>query len=312
MHVPAELTFRGAPAFVRAFARRLDAGLPSLLIDLEHVKTIDVVGLAVLMQGLDRARARRVEVGVAASPVVYHALLDAHLIEAVPLVSDRLQSSEEARMLDEPSGRTEFVARTGDFGLRPPGWDDLPLFERWARDPLLEKMVGSALLYRCRHLGAYQPSFANEVLHHPTSLTLLLDATLGEPQPLGFLRVFGINLVHGYGFLEVAITSVAALRRGWGVAASRLLVAYVWDVLGLRRIEAKVYEYNRLSTNSLRRNGFQPEGVLRKAVFAEGFHWDILVFSLLEHEMREQRERERFPSMSLWPATESALVRELA
>jgi RimJ/RimL family protein N-acetyltransferase len=37
------------------------------------------------------------------------------------------------------------------------------------------------------------------------------------------------------------------------------------DVLGLRRLEAKVYEYNVLSMNSLARNGFRQEGVLRQA-----------------------------------------------
>jgi anti-anti-sigma factor len=303
VHVPGELTLRVAPSFAQALHERLTRHPASLLIDLEHVKIVDVVGLAALVQGLARARARGVEVGVAPSPVVHQALLDARLLEVVPLFADRPRSAKEPCVLDEPSGRPDFVACTREFGLRPPGWDDLPLFERWARDPHLDKMVGSDLLYRCRHLGAYQPAFANQVLYHPTSLTLLVESTATTPQALGFLRIFGVNLVHGYAFLETAITSMDALRKGWGVTAARLLVAYAWDVLGVRRIEARVFEYNRLSANTLKRNGFQQEGVLRKAVFAEGFHWDILVFSILEHEMREQRQREKFPSMGLWPAT---------
>ena len=55
-------------------------------------------------------------------------------------------------------------------------------------------------------------------------------------------------------------------------------------------IEAKVFEYNRLSANSLRRNGFQREGVLRKAV--DGRSWDVFVFGILQDEIEEQRKKD--------------------
>jgi RimJ/RimL family protein N-acetyltransferase len=64
------------------------------------------------------------------------------------------------------------------------------------------------------------------------------------------------------------------------------------DVLGLRRVEAKVYEYNRLSVNALRRNGFQQEGVLRQAGFDGVRTWDVLVFGVLRDEIDAQRRRD--------------------
>ena len=98
------------------------------------------------------------------------------------------------------------------------------------------------------------------------------------------------------------MATVESLRRGWGIDASRLFLAYALDVLELHRIEAKVYGYNVLSANSLKRNGFVKEGVLREARVYGGRRWDIFVFSILESEMREQRTREQFPTMSLWPS----------
>jgi RimJ/RimL family protein N-acetyltransferase len=69
---------------------------------------------------------------------------------------------------------------------------------------------------------------------------------------------------------------------------------YGADVLGLRRFEAKAYEYNPLSINTLKRNGFTHEGTLRKASWRDGRYWDILVFGLLRHEMEEQRRKDRY------------------
>ena len=84
------------------------------------------------------------------------------------------------------------------------------------------------------------------------------------------------------------------MRGGFGVEAGRLIAYYGVDVLGLRRIEAKVYEYNRLSVNALRRNGFQQEGALRQAGFDGERSWDVLVFGILRDEIEAQRARDTF------------------
>ena len=97
-----------------------------------------------------------------------------------------------------------------------------------------------------------------------------------------------------------AVADLRVLRKGWGIEASRLLLAYAMDALGLVRVEAKVYAYNVLSINALKRNGFAQEGVLRQARSYDGERWDILVFSLLEEEMREQRKQDGFPYMGFW------------
>jgi RimJ/RimL family protein N-acetyltransferase len=75
------------------------------------------------------------------------------------------------------------------------------------------------------------------------------------------------------------------------------------DVLGLRRIEAKVYEYNRLSINSLLRHGFRQEGLLRQAGFYDGRHFDVLVFGILREELEAQRQTEIDQSSYHFPFT---------
>jgi RimJ/RimL family protein N-acetyltransferase len=187
------------------------------------------------------------------------------------------------------------------LALRLPQREDLERFGQWAVDPLLTQMIGSDLLYRCRHLGTEHPDVTAAILESVTSLTALVAPLDRLDHVVGFLRLYEIRLSSGFAFLETAIADPQACRRGWGVEASRLLVAYAMDALELHRVEAKVFHYNTLSINALRRNGFQQEGVLREAHVFDGQRWDLLVFSILKSEMMAQRqEREQFPYMGFW------------
>jgi RimJ/RimL family protein N-acetyltransferase/anti-anti-sigma regulatory factor len=307
LRAESELTLRTAGALARRFGEYLAAAGGRILVNLEGVKIVDAAGLAMVLQGTRRAAQTGVRVGISPSAVVMQAALEAGIIDELPLTGD---GRPELRLIDlgreERSDEGDLIAvRAGEFALRRPRWEDLTVFDQWARDARLRTLVGSELLYRCRHLGPYHPEFAASILHHPTSLTLIVQA-LRDEAALGFVRLFGIHLGQGFGFLESAVVNRHALRRGWGVAACRLLSFYAQDVLGIRRIEAKVYEYNLLSINALRRNGFTQEGVLRRAVVHQGISSDILVFGILEHEIREQRKKDAVPYLGLWETSHGA------
>jgi RimJ/RimL family protein N-acetyltransferase len=114
----------------------------------------------------------------------------------------------------------------------------------------------------------------------------------GAVAPVGVVRLFNIHVREGYAFLETIMAERRAIRRGFGVEAGKLIAYYGVDVLALRRIEAKVYEYNVLSVNSLRRNGFRQEGVLRQAGYDGRRYWDVLVFGILKDEIEAVRKRD--------------------
>src|SRR5438309_7287775 len=167
-------------------------------------------------------------------------------------------------------------------------------------------MVGSEFLNTYKHVYDKDPSFYEACLMDSTQIVLVIEASPEWAAPLGLARLFNIHLLEGYAFLEVMLTDAKAIRRGFGVEAGKLISYYGVDVLGLRRIEAKVYEYNRLSANSLRRNGFQQEGLLRKAGYQDGRYWDVLVFGILKDEIDEQRRKDK-PYLPLADAERYAL-----
>jgi len=294
------LTGAIAPALCAAARDVATAGPDHVWIDLEDVKVTDVVGLAATLQACRFLRARGARVSVMPSAAVYRALLAAAILDELPLARPGVAPPESAPIVElrADDDAPAVVATTTRLDVRPPAWEELELVAAWAHEPLLDQMIGSSLLYLCRHLGPYHPEVVAHAQHDPTALTLIVHPHGGVPA--GFVRLYGVNLAEGFGFLETALVDRRALRTGLGIEASRLVVAWAMDALGLRRVEAKVYAYNVLSINSLRRNGFTQEGVLREARTWVGRQWDILVFAILEEEMRRQRAREGFPHMGFW------------
>jgi RimJ/RimL family protein N-acetyltransferase len=191
----------------------------------------------------------------------------------------RLVSAPIAHL--KPEHWQEIVPHRTDVML-----EDIDLFQRYRvlheRDKGLGQLVITALDSGDTHRIAFdEPAYS-----------LSGEANPEWDRPIGLARLFNIHLLEGYAFLEVMLTAPKAIRRGFGVEAGKLISYYGVDVLGLRRIEAKVYEYNRLSANSLRRNGFRQEGILRQAGYQDGQCWDMLVFGILKHEIELQRKKD--------------------
>ncbi len=170
---------------------------------------------------------------------------------------------------------------------------DLVWLAEWVDDPFLERMVGSEFLHAFKHDWDKAPGFHEAVMHDPTQIVLMVEAYHGWNKPVGVVRLFNIHLLEGYAFLETIITDRRAMRHGFGVEAGKLISYYGVDVLGIRRIEAKAYAYNVLSMNTLRRNGFRQEGVLRQAGFDGTRYWDVVVFGILKDEIEAVRKRDK-------------------
>jgi [ribosomal protein S5]-alanine N-acetyltransferase len=186
------------------------------------------------------------------------------------------------------------IARGTRVYLRTFARTDLEPLAAWVDNPFLERMVGSEFLHAFKHDWDKAPAFHDAVLNDPTQVVLMVEALrAGANAPIGVVRLFNIHLLEGYAFLETIIAEQHAIRHGFGVEAGKLISYYGVDVLGLRRIEAKVYAYNALSMNSLRRNGFQQEGVLRQAGYDGHRYWDVVVFGILKDEIEAVRKRDK-------------------
>ena len=72
--------------------------------------------------------------------------------------------------------------------------------------------------------------------------------------------------------------------RGLGTEATRLIVGYGFEHLGLHRISLEVYAFNPRARRAYEKVGFRPEGVLRESLRYNGEWIDATVMSILAHE----------------------------
>jgi RimJ/RimL family protein N-acetyltransferase len=73
--------------------------------------------------------------------------------------------------------------------------------------------------------------------------------------------------------------------RGYGAAAQRALVEYLFEHTPVMRIEAGTEAGNPAEQRALEKAGFTREGVLRRAVFRGGAYRDMVIFSILRDEL---------------------------
>jgi RimJ/RimL family protein N-acetyltransferase len=161
---------------------------------------------------------------------------------------------------------------------------DLPYLSAWADDPLIEEMVGSELFREFVDVHGRSATFLDALRADHSQVNMVICTREGD-RPIGLVRLFNLHLRDGYAFLETIVADTRALRLGYGIEGSKLIAYWAIDVLKLRRLEAKVYPWNRLSINTMKRRGWQLEGVLREAVFHSGHYRDLLVFGILAHEI---------------------------
>ncbi|MFI1353138.1 GNAT family N-acetyltransferase [Streptomyces sp. NPDC020898] len=72
--------------------------------------------------------------------------------------------------------------------------------------------------------------------------------------------------------------------RGLGTEATRLIVAYGFEQLGLHRIELEAYAHNRRALRVYEKVGFVVEGVRREVQLREGEWADAVLMAILDHE----------------------------
>ncbi len=63
-------------------------------------------------------------------------------------------------------------------------------------------------------------------------------------------------------------------NKGIASQAVKILTAYGFGQLNLKRIQAGVFEYNKASMKVLEKNGYRQEGIFFKSVYKNGKYWN--------------------------------------
>jgi RimJ/RimL family protein N-acetyltransferase len=114
----------------------------------------------------------------------------------------------------------------------------------------------------------------------------------GYDVAVGIMQVRQIDAAFTMGEWGAALGS-----QFWGTglfeAAVDLLFTFVFDTVGLRRLEARAAVQNGRANGAARKVGGVPEGVARQALFCRGQYHDQLMWSILAEDWRQSRQQEK-------------------
>jgi ribosomal-protein-alanine N-acetyltransferase len=74
--------------------------------------------------------------------------------------------------------------------------------------------------------------------------------------------------------------------KGYATEATRRVIAFAFDALGLHRVEAHHFIENPASGKVMERCGMRAEGVVRGAVFRDGAPRDLALYGILRTDLR--------------------------
>ena len=111
----------------------------------------------------------------------------------------------------------------------------------------------------------------------------------GHDERVGVVRVM-FGLLDPFGFAEIGYIFLPDGRgRGYATRAVRLVAEWLFDELGIGRLQARTHPDNVASQRVLERVGFQREGIARSAhvLPVSGERIDCVMWSLLPGEIRD-------------------------
>ncbi|WP_017596103.1 GNAT family N-acetyltransferase [Nocardiopsis potens] len=114
-------------------------------------------------------------------------------------------------------------------------------------------------------------------------------AILSRPDDrfVGELALLDVDPENESAAYRIALSALEFTGQGIGKEATRLLLRYAFEEVGLHRVWLEVYSFNMRAIAVYRSCGFAVEGRLRDALLWEGRRHDALVMGVLARDFRK-------------------------
>ena len=105
-----------------------------------------------------------------------------------------------------------------------------------------------------------------------------------EGELVGDIQLANINWRDRTATVGLSIARQADRGKGYGTDATKTILRYGFEHLGLHRVTAVIAEHNGGAQRILEKCGFVQEGREREAIYNSGRRWDRLTYGLLRPE----------------------------
>ncbi len=72
--------------------------------------------------------------------------------------------------------------------------------------------------------------------------------------------------------------------KGYGTDATRTLLRFAFEQMGLNRVELEVYDFNTRAQRAYEKAGFRRDGVRRQALYRDGQYHDVYLMGVLRED----------------------------
>ena len=165
------------------------------------------------------------------------------------------------------------------IGLRPVEEEDLVLLARWRNESQTRIMFFTPFLISTSGQKKWYEALLND--HTRTQFMIV---RLDNNDTIGTIGLDHIDYRNQNAELGVFIIDPSVRREHLGIAAVHALLGYGFNDLNLRRIYAKVYDFNKPVLDGCPQAGFRREGIARKAAYINGRFHDVVHIGVLREE----------------------------
>lgn len=159
--------------------------------------------------------------------------------------------------------------------------DDLRQLDAWWNDP-------EWMIFQGGRIAPVPEATTSEMFRAWSSNTshraygFSIEST-GTGELVGHVTVWGIDPVVRAGTLAIIIGG-EHVGQGFGTDAMRVMMRFVFEELGINKIELQVWSYNERARRTYEKVGFRVEGTRRDATFHDGRYWDEIHMGILRSE----------------------------
>ena len=179
-------------------------------------------------------------------------------------------------MIDPEFFRDQVTLTTANLRLEPLGPEHFD--GAWAalQDPEARRLTGTHTTFTEEQVRAWLESRADA---HDRADWAIVHEVDGEY--LGEVVLMDLDPHNESMGFRIALSSASVFGKGYGSEATKAVVDYGTDEVGLHRITLEVVDFNTRAQRVYSKVGFHPEGLLRDAWFWDGEWSDVVVMAIV-------------------------------
>ena len=152
---------------------------------------------------------------------------------------------------------------------------DLEIIVKWRNNPKIMKYNRQFFLLNMK----YQLKWFNELSKKDSAQRMFVFRYDGNIVGVGGL--IHLDKKNRNAEVSIILGETKLHHRGIGTKALQLLINYGFQKLKLHRIEAEIFEYNKISVKLFEKLNFKCEAILKDSLWRNGRWWNVYIFSII-------------------------------